>query len=303
MISYSIIIPHFNIPQLLERCLKSIPDREDIQVIVVDDCSSEDSIAKLKLVESAHPNVKFVYLEKNMGGGAARNAGLKNAVGKYVVFADSDDFFNPSFNDILDKYKDKDFDLAFLGAGSVDSETFLPTHRALYLNKLFKIYRFFPGYGLKLLKYAFGEPWSKIISLDMIQKHSISFDEIRIHNDTRFSYETAFYSRRIIVDSTPVYCVTERANSVSKAISDDKQLARIDVFAEKNMFLKKNGIKYVDEQVYYPFVYYWKAHNSTMLNKCFGMLKEKGYCIPYFRCCLVKYYLIRRLKDFVKRFV
>lgn len=39
MIKYSIIIPHYNAPHLLERCLKSIPVREDIQVIVVDDCS------------------------------------------------------------------------------------------------------------------------------------------------------------------------------------------------------------------------------------------------------------------------
>ena len=42
MINYSIIIPHKNSPELLERCLNSIPERKDIEIIVVDDCSNEN---------------------------------------------------------------------------------------------------------------------------------------------------------------------------------------------------------------------------------------------------------------------
>ncbi len=42
MFDYSIIIPHYNIPKLLLRCVKSIPERDDVQIIVVDDCSPEN---------------------------------------------------------------------------------------------------------------------------------------------------------------------------------------------------------------------------------------------------------------------
>ena len=301
MITYSIIIPHYNIPQLLERCLQSIPIRDDTQVVVVDDCSNADSIAKLKILQEKFYRVKFIFLEQNNGGGAARNVGLRNATGKYIIFADADDFFYPSFNAVLDKYATSEFDLAFLNASSVDSDSLQPTKRALYLNKLFRIYRIFPSYALKLFKYAFGEPWAKIINSKLIKDHLISFDETKIHNDTKFSYETAFFSKKVIVDDTSVYCITDRVESVSKAISDDKQLTRVNVFAEKNLFLKKRGVKFVDEQVYYPFVYYWEKHNQEMLKKCFALLKAKNYNLLCFKYGLVKYYLIKTAKKFVKK--
>ena len=50
---YSIIIPHYNIPDLLRRCLESIPQRDDVQVIVVDDCGSADNRRKLKNFEGS----------------------------------------------------------------------------------------------------------------------------------------------------------------------------------------------------------------------------------------------------------
>lgn len=93
MINYTVIIPHYNIPDLLRRCLKSIPCREDVQVVVVDDRSSDENLIILKEMERDFSNVQFIYLEKNQGGGNARNVGLQYAIGTYVFFADADDFF------------------------------------------------------------------------------------------------------------------------------------------------------------------------------------------------------------------
>ena len=50
--NYSVIIPHYNIVPLLERCLKSIPDREDIQIVVVDDNSNVIRIENIALEEN-----------------------------------------------------------------------------------------------------------------------------------------------------------------------------------------------------------------------------------------------------------
>jgi len=68
MINYTVIIPHYNIPELLRRCLKSIPCRDDVQVIVVDDCSTDENHIILKEMDNDFGNVQFVYLEKNQGG-------------------------------------------------------------------------------------------------------------------------------------------------------------------------------------------------------------------------------------------
>ena len=69
--TYSFIIPHYNIPELLERCLNSIPEREDVEVLVVDDCSPEDCQEKLRQLEQRFPRVTFLSTGKNGGAGRA----------------------------------------------------------------------------------------------------------------------------------------------------------------------------------------------------------------------------------------
>ena len=68
MYQYTIIIPHHNIPGLLRRCLWSIPVREDTQVVVVDDKSSDAFVGQLRELEREFPHVTFVYAETNGGG-------------------------------------------------------------------------------------------------------------------------------------------------------------------------------------------------------------------------------------------
>ena len=92
---YSIIIPHYNIPHLLERALSSIPSRQDTEIIVVDDSSSEENKLKLRTVcKESSKLVRLLEQPKNMGGGAARNAGMDIAIGDFLLFLDADDFFN-----------------------------------------------------------------------------------------------------------------------------------------------------------------------------------------------------------------
>lgn len=64
MISYSIIIPHYNTPNLLIRYLKSIPLRNDIQIIVADDYSDWNVIKQLNDINNEFPYVTFVYSKK-----------------------------------------------------------------------------------------------------------------------------------------------------------------------------------------------------------------------------------------------
>jgi len=88
-INFSIIIPTKNIPDLLQRCLESIPQRSDIEIIVVDDGSTDQTTQLLH----AYSNLgKIKLIEKENGGQSdARNIGIKNANGQYITFIDSDD--------------------------------------------------------------------------------------------------------------------------------------------------------------------------------------------------------------------
>ena len=87
---YSIIIPHYDIPDLLMRCLKSIPVSEDIQVIVVDDNSPDADTYLERYPELSRPYLEFTRTTKGGGAGYARNVGLDHAKGKWLLFADSD---------------------------------------------------------------------------------------------------------------------------------------------------------------------------------------------------------------------
>lgn len=98
MYKISIIMPIFNVEKYIERSFKSIlnqtMDLNDIEVIIVDDCSTDNTINIIKKYEKKYFNFKAVYLEKNSGGAAIpRNVGLKIASGKYLMFLDPDDEF------------------------------------------------------------------------------------------------------------------------------------------------------------------------------------------------------------------
>ena len=253
LFSYSIIIPHHNIPVLLKRCIHSIPCREDIQVIVIDDNSDEEYTYLLKEMEVQYPYVEFYYLHENGGGGRARNIGLNKAKGKYVLFADADDFFNYCIDGVLDDYKNESADIVFFASNSLDTYTYQNTHR----NDLFtSIVCGFDGKNDFDLRYKYEVPWSRIINRHFLERNNILFQETIRHNDVGFSYLVGFYAKKIKVDQRAIYCVTTRSGSTSTNTSLNALKAGVFVYVGKYHFLISKGIKwnypeYVSRALYY----------------------------------------------------
>ena len=95
----SVIVPVYNTARFLVRCLKSILSStyDNIEIIVVDDCSSDASTNIIRRFSSADERVRVVRHEKNLGLFAARLSGIRSAVGDYICFVDSDDYVNEDF--------------------------------------------------------------------------------------------------------------------------------------------------------------------------------------------------------------
>lgn len=277
-IKYSIIIPHHNIPHLLQRCLDSIPERDDVQIIVVDDNSDEDVVDFDNFSGKERTNVQLVFTKESKGAGYARNVGLSYAKGQWVLFADADDYFNYCINDILDEYIHSESDIVFFNANSVDSQTYLNENRTKYLNEYILMYKRNRERkkAIDLLKYKFGEPWSKLIKRSLIISNKIKFDEVLIHNDTTFSYLVSFYSSKISVDERALYCVTKRNGSVSRTIDDVRLLTRIEVFSRSSKFFKEHGIC-VDENRHYLQLAYCYWYNKPVFKRGFMLMRKKGY--------------------------
>lgn len=244
-------------------------------MLVIDDCSS-DSVLSLKELETCYPNVRTFSTGINGGGGKARNIGLDNVRGKYVIFADADDFFLPSFDNILDKYSGIEFDLLFFNAISLFEDNFnlssRTTHLTSHINKAIN------GdlKGLQFLKFLFGEPWCRIISHRMLVQNNVRFDEVRIHNDTKFAYLVGYYAEKIILDPTVAYCVIDRRESVSKQLGEDKNITRLEVFSKKNSFLLQHNISVFDFMMLNPLVSALKNHDLKKLNKYIKIITQNG---------------------------
>ncbi|HEY6529396.1 MAG TPA: glycosyltransferase family 2 protein [Cellvibrionaceae bacterium] len=93
----SILIPVYNVESYIEQCLFSFAKQLDrsIEVILLDDCSTDQSIIIAKKIISSHPQIRIIAHDKNAGLSAARNSLLKHAQGDYIWFLDSDDFLMP----------------------------------------------------------------------------------------------------------------------------------------------------------------------------------------------------------------
>ena len=241
--NFTIIIPHRNIPLLLERLINSIPVRDDLEIIVVDDHSDASIVDFEHLPCKERKNLVFLLNQECHGAGYARNCALPLAKGKWVLFADSDDFFNPGFNDFLDEYLDCDADIVYFNANSVDTDTYKPSSkRVAHLHDFINEYYRNREHGELVMRYLFTEPWCKMVRRELIDKNGIKFEETCIRNDVRYSYLVGYYAGKIIVDERQLYCLTTRQNSVSRGVGYQASMDELKVFAGWKKFFMDHQI-------------------------------------------------------------
>jgi glycosyltransferase involved in cell wall biosynthesis len=89
----SVITPIFNSVEFIERSIRSVKDQsfQDWEMILVDDCSTDSSVALVSELASADDRLRVIQLSENSGAAVARNAGIEAARGRYIAFLDSDD--------------------------------------------------------------------------------------------------------------------------------------------------------------------------------------------------------------------
>lgn len=209
----TIIIPHYNIPNLLERCLNSIPERHYIQIIVVDDCSSNIDECKRVIEKQSGKHIEFYSTAIGGSAGRARNVGIEHAKGKWVTFIDADDLFTSVLDKLFVANDDKDVDIMFFPSISVMSDDITKKSDRNIFDYHFEEY--FRSGNESLLRYEFDAPWGKIIQKDFIEKFNIRFDEIRYSNDTIFSVKIGIFAKKIFVSDIPLYMVTTREGSLT----------------------------------------------------------------------------------------
>ena len=99
----SVIIPIYNTEKYLRKCLDSVCNQtlSDIEIICVNDCSTDNSLEILEEYASKDNRIKLIDFKENKGAAVARNAGIDEAKGEYIGFVDSDDFIDLDFYEKL----------------------------------------------------------------------------------------------------------------------------------------------------------------------------------------------------------
>ncbi len=288
--NYTFIIPHHNCPDLLRRCLDSIPKRDDLQIIVVDDASDED-----KLPSEIRTDVEMYYISKTetKGAGHARNIGLSHAYGKWIIFADADDFFVSDLEYILDKYLDETSDIIYFNIKSCYSDN--PS--VLYhdtKDKLFDIYNITGDE--KVFRIGYTEPWGKLIRKQLLDEKKIVFQETRANNDFLFSVKSGISAKTIQVVNKPIYWYVFRIGSLGNSIGREpleKSKDRLLAFCEVEKVLKDNHVK---TRLYLPSIpaRYFFYHNIRGFVKSIQFMKSIGINFPRLYIEIF-FYMIKRI--------
>jgi len=227
---YSVIVPHFNSNGLIERLLNSIPNRPDIQVIVVDDCSTQTCIRDIAN-KGDFARVEFVLSDSKVYAGGARNIGIERAKGEYLLFADSDDYFCATAFTYFDRYITQDHELVQFGVTSFIEGSGAKGTRHQYLLKQYRL----KGLARYL---SVGIPCAKLIKHDLVKRYNIRFNRVIASNDICFSAKVALLAKSKSAVSSVVYEVSENAFSLTATQTPEKSIARMQEQTKKIQLIR-----------------------------------------------------------------
>lgn len=245
--NYTLIIPHRNSSILLERLLKSVGAHDGLQIIVVDDNSTHEEVASLVQLQI---NYGF-ELHSNEGkyAGGARNTGTKLAKGKWLIYADADDYFVDGFWELLDKHYDCEVDVVFFNVCSFVSDTGDKANRDHHIRWLFK--KWAETKDENYFRCMYLVPWGKVYSRKFVEKHNIRFDETIAGNDMKFAVRCGVEADRISIVDEVFYVCTVSAGSITTVVSKDRHEAKFQATLSTNDYLRDNGMSKYQVSVLY----------------------------------------------------
>lgn len=278
----SVIIPIYNSERYLRRCLSSVSSQtyRDLEIILVDDGSTDTSLPIC--YEYKRVDKRFIVIsQRNAGVSSARNKGLKNASGEYVMFLDSDDYMMPTMCEIMIRaIETQNVDCVICGTQETGGGLWAPITNEKYEN----LSSFRQDFVRHLKSELLSPPWNKIYKRVLIKEYfdcSTSFGEDLIFNLRYFAgcnaisfiTDSPFYHNKDNQDSLVNKNYLSRLNEIEKVYSavlsfaqclsqnlHDKYIRDIIVYFRALVQNSK-----IDNKVKYAFFSQW--YNSSHLRK------------------------------------
>ena len=223
----SIIIPVYNVEEYLGACMKSVLDQsyEDIEVILIDDGSTDFSGNLCDEYARHDKRIKVIH-QKNGGLSNARNAGLKNATGEWIVFVDSDDTIAKNHvKELYNAAKGQGANMAICAIEEIYPKKKRINYGAGYKSKLLDqrtcLKRLLKDQSFNVSAYA------KIYNRALWK--NIRFPEGKIHEDLGTTYRLILKCNKIAYIPSPSYHYMRRENSLAHSKYTDQKLDIIEL--------------------------------------------------------------------------
>lgn len=234
-------------------------------------------------MEEMFSSFTFIKLNVNGGAGKARNEGLKVAQGKWLVFADADDYFTPHAFDYFLEHYDSMADIIFFKAEGWDMIQEVPATGRVWRNRFIDNFLEKKKNAEDDLRYRWHCPWGKMIRRTLIIDNSICFDETKYSNDVMFSIIAGNKASMLEVDDRVAYCVTTSSNSLTQTVTYESIMCRYGVLIRCNQYLKMVGESKNQAVVLRFFIVALKSKPKCILPMLKILIKEKADFFAGFR--------------------
>lgn len=248
-IKVSVIIPVYNVEKYLKRCIESVlaQDYSQYEIILVDDGSTDSSGKMCDEYESIYSQIRVIHQE-NKGVGGARNTGVENSKGEYILFVDSDDYIESiTLSTLVKKAEDNDADLVVFNMRTVTDEGKIIRKTNLSLpDGVFNID------GCKELFFATISAWSKLYKSTIFKCNNIKFPDRYWFEDVWIAFDVFLSAKRVVRCDDILYNYVMRGGSIMNSKNITRSLEIIKAFdnVKKNMQSKNVWEKYHDEIEY-----------------------------------------------------
>lgn len=270
----SIIVPVYNVEKYLDRCVSSLRNQtlKDIEIILVDDESSDSSPAMCDEFANLDSRIKVIH-KKNEGAGIARNAALEVVTGEYIGFADSDDYVHEDmFETLYKKAVEYNSDLVMSGVLYVGGIMFKSEQECIRKTYFENDTHFETIEELRELKMGivgsmpedeedskYGmSVWKNLFKSDIIKDNHITFQSERqmMSEDALFMIDYISCIKRATGIKEAFYNYCRNEDSISKSYKKDR-LEKSLVFATE---VEKRFEKDISKEQYKPYIYrFWQA--------------------------------------------
>ena len=218
----SIVVPVYNAEKYLQQCIDSIviQSYKNVEIILVNDGSKDNSLNICKQNANKDSRIKVIS-DINHGVSYARNQGIKNATGDYIVFIDSDDSVDKNYiYELVNATSEQDYDLIICGYTEIHIKNNKKIEKIAskeVIDKLTKDWK----KDYKLLTGFFITPWVKLYKLEIIKKYDIRFPEnFKIAEDHMFNAKYLMHISSYNYINKPLYNYIHQDNSSLTAMKD-----------------------------------------------------------------------------------